>query len=34
MKKGVSDDYAVDLYIHEQFEQRVAATPNAIDGVG
>jgi amino acid adenylation domain-containing protein len=30
MKKGVSDDYAVDLYIHEQFEQRVAATPNAI----
>ena len=30
MKKGVSDDYAVDLYIHEQFEQRVTATPNAI----
>src|SRR5579863_7638617 len=30
MKNGVSDDHAVDLYIHEQFEQRVAATPNAV----
>jgi amino acid adenylation domain-containing protein len=30
MKNGVSDDHAVDLYIHEQFEQCVAATPNAV----
>lgn len=30
MKKGISDDHAVDLYIHEQFEQRVAAVPNAV----
>ncbi|MFZ1007491.1 MAG: non-ribosomal peptide synthetase [Candidatus Sulfotelmatobacter sp.] len=30
MKNGVSDDHAVDLCIHEQFEQHVAATPNAV----
>ena len=30
MKNGISDDHAVDLCIHEQFEQHVAATPNAV----